>query len=195
MRLSDQDIENKLKSGVLKIIPYPSIERINGVTVDICLGNRFRTFNEHTAAFIDLSGPKHEISATLDRIMSNEIIIPKNEAFFLHPGELVLAVTLESIMIPTNLVGWIDGRSSLARLGLMIHATSHRIDPGWQGCIVLECYNSGKLPLVLRPGMLICALSFELLSDTVARPYNIRKNAKYCGQYGADISRIDMDKI
>lgn len=98
--------------------------------------------------------------------MSDEIILPEGEAFFLHPGELALAVTLESVTIPDDLVGWLDGRSSLARLGLMVHVTAHRIDPGWQGCIVLEFYNSGKLPLALRPGMLIGALSFEPLSGS-----------------------------
>lgn len=70
-------------------------------------------------------------------------------------------MTLESVTLPADLVGWLDGRSSLARLGLMVHVTAHRIDPGWSGCIVLEFYNSGKLPLALRPGMLIGALSFE----------------------------------
>ncbi len=73
-------------------------------------------------------------------------------------------MTLESVTLPADLVGWLDGRSSLARLGLMVHVTAHRIDPGWSGCIVLEFYNSGKLPLALRPGMLIGALSFEPLS-------------------------------
>lgn len=108
-------------------------------------------------------------------------------------GELALAVTLESVTIPDDLVGWLDGRSSLARLGLMVHVTAHRIDPGWQGRIVLEFYNSGKLPLALRPGMLIGALSFEPLSGPAARPYNSRQDAKYRGQQGAVASRIDKD--
>ena len=142
---------------------------------------------------IDLSGPKDEVSAALDRVMSDEIVLPEGEAFFLHPGELALAVTLESVTLPDNLVGWLDGRSSLARLGLMVHVTAHRIDPGWQGRIVLEFYNSGKLPLALRPGMLIGALSFEPLSGPAARPYNRRTDAKYKGQQGADASRIDKD--
>ena len=125
--------------------------------------------------------------------MSDEIILTGDEAFFLHPGELALAVTLESVSIPDDLIGWLDGRSSLARLGLMVHVTAHRIDPGWQGKIVLEFYNSGKLPLALRPGMLIGALSFEPLSGPAARPYNRREDAKYKGQQGADASRIDKD--
>lgn len=161
MRLCDRDIEAWLDNGQLEITPRPPVERINGATVDVRLGNQFRTFRGHTAAFIDLSGPKDEVSAALDRVMSDEIVLPEGEAFFLHPGELALAVTLESVTLPDNLVGWLDGRSSLARLGLMVHVTAHRIDPGWQGRIVLEFYNSGKLPLALRPGMLIGALSLN----------------------------------
>ncbi|WP_145588640.1 dCTP deaminase [Yersinia aldovae] len=193
MRLCDRDIEAWLDCGKLGIDPRPPVERINGATVDVRLGNQFRVFNGHTAAFIDLSGPKDEVSAALERVMSEEINLSEGEAFFLHPGELALAVTLESVTIPDDLVGWLDGRSSLARLGLMVHVTAHRIDPGWQGRIVLEFYNSGKLPLALRPGMLIGALSFEPLSGPAARPYNSRQDAKYRGQQGAVASRIDKD--
>lgn len=193
MRLCDRDIEAYLDIGKLVIVPRPPIERINGATVDVRLGNQFRVFLGHTAAFIDLSGPKNEVSAALDRVMSEEIVLPEGEAFFLHPGELALAVTFESVTLPNDLVGWLDGRSSLARLGLMVHVTAHRIDPGWQGCIVLEFYNSGKLPLALRPRMLIGALSFEPLSRPAVRPYNGRQDAKYRDQQGAMSSRIDKD--
>ena len=193
MRLCDRDIEAWLDCEKLVISPRPPIERINGATVDVRLGNQFRVFRGHTAAFIDLSGPKDEVSAALDRVMSDEIVLPEGEAFFLHPGELALAVTLESVTLPNDLVGWLDGRSSLARLGLMVHVTAHRIDPGWQGRIVLEFYNSGKLPLALRPGMLIGALSFEPLSGPAARPYNSRQDAKSRDQQGAVASRIDKD--
>ncbi|AUH01511.1 dCTP deaminase [Pectobacteriaceae bacterium CE70] len=193
MRLCDRDIERWLDDGRLVITPRPPQERINGATVDVRLGHQFRVFCGHTAPFIDLSGPKDEVSAALDRVMSDEINLTEKEAFFLHPGELALAVTLESVTLPDNLVGWLDGRSSLARLGLMVHVTAHRIDPGWQGLIVLEFYNSGKLPLALRPGMMIGALSFEPLSGPAARPYNRRQDAKYKDQKGAVASRIDED--
>ncbi|HFZ1424913.1 TPA: dCTP deaminase [Serratia marcescens] len=193
MRLCDRDIEAWLDSEKLVISPRPPLERINGATVDVRLGNQFRVFRGHTAPFIDLSGPKDEVSAALDRVMSDEIVLPEGEAFFLHPGELALAVTFESVTLPNDLVGWLDGRSSLARLGLMVHVTAHRIDPGWHGRIVLEFYNSGKLPLALRPGMLIGALSFEPLSGLAARPYNSRQDAKYRDQQGAVASRIDKD--
>lgn len=194
MRLCDQDIEAWLDKGWLAIEPRPPVERINGATVDVRLGNGFRTFRGYTASYIDLSGPKAEVAASLERVMSDEIILAADEAFFLHPGELALAVTLESVTLPDNLVGWLDGRSSLARLGLMVHVTAHRIDPGWHGRIVLEFFNSGKLPLALRPGMLIGALSFEPLSRASARPYNQRQDAKYCNQQSAVASRIDKDE-
>ncbi|VAX76954.1 dCTP deaminase [Serratia symbiotica] len=194
MRLCDRDIEAYLDNGKLVISPRPPIERINGATVDVRLGNQFRVFRDHTAAFIDLSGRQNEIRAALDRVMSDVILLPEGEAFFLHPGVLALAVTFESVTLPNNLVGWLDGRSSLARLGLMVHITAHRIDPGWKGCIVLEFYNSGKLPLALRPGMLIGALSFEPLSGSASRPYNSRLDAKYRDQKGAVVSRIETDE-
>lgn len=193
MRLCDRDIEAYLAQNKLKITPPPVASCINGATVDVRLGNQFRTFREHTAPYIDLSGPKEAVSAALERVMSEEIIISEEEAFYLHPGELALAVTLESVSIPDDLVGWLDGRSSLARLGLMVHVTAHRIDPGWQGQIVLEFFNSGKLPLALRPGMTIGALSFELLTGPAARPYHRREDAKYKDQQGAVASRIDKD--
>ncbi|OAT47944.1 deoxycytidine triphosphate deaminase [Proteus hauseri ATCC 700826] len=193
MRLCDRDIIQWLDDGKLVIEPRPPIERINGATADVRLGNQFRVFQGHTAAYIDLSGPKAEVNEALERVMSDEIVLLEGEAFYLHPGELALAVTLESVTLPDNVVGWLDGRSSLARLGLMVHVTAHRIDPGWHGQIVLEFFNSGKLPLALRPGMVIGALSFEPMSGSADRPYNRRQDAKYKNQQGAVGSRISED--
>lgn len=194
MRLCDLDIERYLDEGLISLNPRPDNNQINGATVDVRLGNSFRVFKEHTAPYIDLSGPKEEVSAQLEAVMSDEILIKDGEAFFLHPGELALATTLEEVKLPANIIGWLDGRSSLARLGLMVHVTAHRIDPGWEGKIVLEFFNSGKLPLALRPNMVIGALSFEILSRDAARPYNVRQNAKYKNQQSAVASRIDKDK-
>lgn len=193
MRLCDRDIIQWLDEGKLVIEPRPPVERINGATADVRLGNQFRVFQGHTAAYIDLSGPKNEVNEALERVMSDEIVLPEGGAFYLHPGELALAVTLESVTLPDNVVGWLDGRSSLARLGLMVHVTAHRIDPGWHGHIVLEFFNSGKLPLALRPGMVIGALSFEPMSGSADRPYNRRQDAKYKNQQGAVGSRISED--
>ena len=193
MRLCDQDIEQYLRDGKIAIEPMPDSSMISGVSVDIRLGNEFRVFQDHTAPFIDLSGPRTEVQEAMNSVMSDEIFIPDGEAFFLHPGELALAVTYESVTLPADIVGWLDGRSSLARLGLMVHVTAHRIDPGWSGQIVLEFYNSGKLPLALRPKMKIAALNFETMSAAAERPYNKRDDAKYKDQKGAVASRISED--
>lgn len=193
MRLCDKDIQNLIEQKKIIISPKPDRSMISGVSVDICLGNKFRVFQDHNAPFIDLSGPKDEVQAAMNTVMSDEIHIADGEAFFLHPGELALAVTHESVTLPADIVGWLDGRSSLARLGLMVHVTAHRIDPGWSGQIVLEFYNSGKLPLALRPKMKIAALNFETMSGEAENPYNKRADAKYKGQTGAVASRISQD--
>ena len=194
MRLCDTDIERYLDDGIISLTPRPDNDKINGDNHRCTLGNSFRVFREHSAPYIDLSGPKEEVSAQLESVMSDEIIIGDDEAFFLHPGELALSVTLESVKLPSNIVGWLDGRSSLARLGLMVHVTAHRIDPGWEGKIVLEFFNAGKLPLALRPNMAIGALSFEVLSGHAEKPYYARKDAKYKNQQSAVSSRINEDK-
>ncbi|GAA6206097.1 MULTISPECIES: dCTP deaminase [Thalassotalea] len=194
MRLCDSDIEKLIEQERIVISPKPDETMISGVSVDIRLGHEFRVFQDHTAPYIDLSGPKEEMQKAMNSVMSDEIVIPDGEAFFLHPGELALAVTYESVTLPDDIVGWLDGRSSLARLGLMVHVTAHRIDPGWSGQIVLEFYNSGKLPLALRPKMKIAALNFETMSGSAQRPYNKRLDAKYKGQMGAVASRISEDE-
>jgi dCTP deaminase len=193
MRLCDRDIEAYIDAGKIQITPRPTPDMISGVSVDIRLGHKFRTFRAYAAAFIDLSGPREEVDHALNSVMSDEIVLSDDEAFFLHPGELALAITLESVTLPADIVGWLDGRSSLARLGLMVHVTAHRIDPGWSGNIVLEFYNSGRLPLALRPNMKIGALNFETMTGEAARPYNKRVDAKYQQQTGALASRISQD--
>jgi len=194
MRLCDRDIKKYLDEGIISLDPRPSDDVISGLTIDVRLGHEFRTFKDYVASYIDLSGPKDEVNAQLDKVMSEEIYISDDEVFFLHPGQLALAVTYESVMLPDNVAGWLDGRSSLARLGLMVHVTAHRIDPGWDGKIVLEFFNSGHLPLALKPMMSIGALSFEVLSGHAQHPYNKRANAKYKNQKGAVASRISEDK-
>lgn len=194
MRLCDRDIIEALDKGGIQIHPRPGTERISGVSVDLLLGPRFRVFSSHATPYIDLSGSREEMNAAIEKVMSEEIVIPAGEAFFLHPGELALGATWDAITLPDDIVGWLDGRSSLARLGLMVHVTAHRIDPGWSGNIVLEFYNSGKLPLALRPGMAIGAISFEPMSGPADRPYRKRPDAKYRGQDGPLASRIGEDK-
>jgi dCTP deaminase len=193
MRLSDTHIKEYIAQQRIIIEPSPTDEMISGVTADIRLGNKFRVFQDHTAAYVDLSGPKDQLNKAMESIMSDEIVLKEGDAFFLHPGELALAMTYEKVTLPADIVGWLDGRSSLARLGLMVHVTAHRIDPGWSGNIVLEFYNSGKLPLALRPMMKIGAMSFETMSGPAENPYNTRKDAKYKDQTSAVASRISDD--
>ena len=190
MRLTDTEIEAYLAKGIIGVEPAPQTQNISGVTLDIHLGNEFRVLQDHAAPYIDISGPRSEIEQAINQVMSDPIHLSDERAFFIHPGEFALAVTHEAITLPDDMVGWLDGRSSLARLGLMVHVTAHRIDPGWSGQIVLEFYNGGKLPLALRPGMKIGAISFETLNQPCARPYNKRLDAKYKGPQGAVASRI-----
>lgn len=193
MRLSDNSIIEALNSGNISIEPRPSDESITGVTADLHLGNRFRVFSSHTTPYIDLSGSREEMNTAVDRVMSDEVVIEGDDAFFLHPGELALGITHESVTLPDDIVGWLDGRSSLARLGLLVHVTAHRIDPGWSGNIVLEFYNAGKLPLALRAGMSIGAISFEAMTTPAERPYRIRKDAKYKDQDGPLASKLSEE--
>jgi dCTP deaminase len=193
MRLSDGDIIQAIEEQRIKLSPQPDIDSISGISVDLRLSNSFRVFSNNSVSFLDLSGDRDELNKNIDRVMSKEIVLENDEPLFIHPGELVLGSTLESVEIPDNLVGWLDGRSSLARLGLMVHVTAGRIDPGWKGQVVLEFYNLGKIPLALRPEMIICALSFETLSSPAQRPYRLRENAKYKNQHGAISSRMGDD--
>ncbi len=194
MRLCDRDIIAALNDERIRIQPRPDDRVVSGVSVDLRLGHRFRVFSSHTIPFIDLSGSREAVDRAVEKVMGDEVVVDDQATFVLHPGELALGITLESITLPDDLVGWLDGRSSLARLGLMVHVTAHRIDPGWSGNIVLEFFNSGKLPLALRPGMAIGAMSFETLSGPAQRPYKKRDDAKYRDQSGPLASRISEDR-
>lgn len=189
-RLSDRDILVALEKGRIRFTNGPSLEDISGCTIDLHLGYGFRVFNAHTVGHIDCA---HFPQAMIDQAMSGEIIVMPPDAFFLHPGELALGATMESVTIGNDLVGWLDGRSSLARLGLMVHMTAHRIDPGWSGEIVLEFFNAGKFPIILRPAMPIAAISFETLSSPALWPYGKRQKAKYQNQQGPVASRFCLN--
>ncbi len=192
MKLSDVHILEKIAAGKIIINPSVPNENIGSFSIDLRLGNHFRMF-KHTECppFIDLGTPD-SIFAMCDQFME-EILIDDDKAFYLHPGELALGITIERLSLPNDIAGRLDGRSSLARLGLMVHITAHTIDPGWDGRITLEFANIGKLPLALRPGMRICAVSFETLSGPTTRPYGKKMGAKYTGQDGPFSSRIDRE--
>lgn len=143
------------------------------------LGNEFGFSRPDTAAFIDLSGPKEEMAEAINRVMSDEIIIPDGEAFTSHPGELAFAASLESVTLPANTVGWLDGRSSLARLGLMVHVTAHRRS-GLALAGLCSNFTTGRLLLALRPKM-VTAPELRGAFGPAACPYN-NANAKYKSQ-------------
>lgn len=194
MKLSDTDILEHIRIGKIKIDPMPADSMINGASVDLRLGPEFRIFSMHTASHIDLGLGRDEIKAAIDRVMSDEMVLGKDDVFYLHPGELALGVTLEKVELSDDICGTINGRSSLARLGLMVHSTAHFVDPGWSGKIVLEFFNCGRLPLGLRAGMSVCAIAFEPLSSPAKRHYRARQDAKYAGQTGATASRIAHER-
>ncbi len=193
MRLSDRDLKSAIADGSIKMTPQLDDKDIHSVSCDLSLGHEFRVFAGHHVQCIDLGGDSGSLKESLDRLMSEPIFIAQGERIIIHPGELILGVTHEHIQIDAAHVGWLDGRSSLARLGLMIHVTSHRIDPGWSGQVVLEFYNSGKIPLALAPGMKICAINFEKLSSPAERAYTERSCSKYKHQKGAVCSKISQD--
>ena len=194
MVLSDNDIRKALQAGDIVLEPCPPLERIRGASLDLCLGNSFRLLSRQDTSHIDLWLSRDELRKTIDRVMGEEIVLEHDNAFYLHPGELALGVTQESVTLPADMCGLLNGRSSLARLGLMVHATAHVIDPGWSGRIVLEFFNCGRLPLGLKPGMAICALMFARLSSAAVHPYSARADAKYRNQKGAVASLLAMER-
>jgi dCTP deaminase len=120
--------------------------------------------------------------------------VKKGEKFIMQPGDFVLAVTLEKISISPRLLGRLEGRSSLGRLGIVVHSTASIFDPGWDGQAVLELGNLGRMAVALYPGMRICAMTFEQLSSEAQTPYTKKKDAKYKFQKGPDESKISREK-
>ncbi len=191
MKLSDVDVREKIKTGKIIIEPTLSEQQIGSFSIDLRLGNYFRIFRPTKSPYIDLGAV--DSAYTMSEQLMENIYIPNDGVFYLHSGELALGITLEKLTLPNDLVGWLDGRSSLARLGLMIHITAHTIDPGWEGNITLEFVNIGQIPLALRPKMRICAISFEPLTSPSACPYTQKANAKYIGQSEPLRSQIDRE--
>lgn len=193
MKLSDTDIWRYLDEGKLQIDPLPTKSQVGTMSVDLQLGNWFRSFRPGKASFVDLAPPEGEPTANLEELMTTTEV-QGNEPFYLHPGDFALGITIQKVTLPHDLAGRLDGRSSLARLGLMVHATAHTIDPGWNGRITLEFFNCGKLPLAMRPGMRICAISFETLMSPVSQAYAEREQSKYKEQLMPLPSRIGQER-
>jgi len=125
--------------------------------------------------------------------MMSEIRVKDKEPFILQPGDFVLATTMESFTLPSDLLARLEGRSSLGRLGIVVHSTASVFDPGWNGVAVLELGNLGRMPVALYPGMRICALTFEELKHPATIPYDRKKSAKYSHQSAPEPSKISDD--
>ncbi len=122
--------------------------------------------------------------------MTTEITVKVKEPFILQPGDFCLATTVERFTLPDNLLARLEGRSSLGRLGIVVHSTASIFEPGWDGVVVMELGNLGRMPVALYPGMRVCALTFEELSSPAEIPYNKKKSAKYSGQKSPLPSKI-----
>lgn len=190
MILSDGDIVKALKSGRIKITPKIDTKtQLGSCSVDLRLGKQFRVFNHSKFAYIDPTNPK------LSTNMMAEVKLTDGEPFILQPGDFVLATTMETVKLPDDLVGRLEGRSSLGRLGIVVHSTASIFDPGWEGMVVMELGNLGRMPVALYPGMRICSMTFEELSSPATVPYSKKKSAKYANQKSPIVSKISEDAL
>ena len=186
MILSDAMLLESLERGELRFDPpIDRDQQVQPASIDLRLGSTFRVFNYGNHALIDPSDP-------IDVEELTELVTLNERPFILHPGAFVLGSTLEYVTIPTNLVGRLEGRSSIGRLGVIVHATAGFIDPGFEGTITLEISNAGKIPVALHPGMRICQLTL-LETGPVLRPYGTARHSKYQGQREPTASRITLD--
>ena len=189
MVLSDRDIKKALLQGRIAITPKPDFsEQLGSCSIDLRLGATFRIFEYSKNAYIDPSKKDYSNEIT------KEVKIKKGEKFIIQPGDFVLAVTLERVKIAPDLMGRLEGRSSLGRLGLVVHSTASIFDPGWDGKPVLELGNLGRMAVSLTVGMRICAMTFEQLSSVADTPYVKKSSAKYKFQKSPIESKIHEEK-
>ena len=190
MILSDRDIKKAIESGRVKIdTSQPELfPHIHASSMDLRLGNTFKLYEHSKFAVLD---PKQPESF---RGNMRTITIADGDPFIVQPGEFVLGVTREQITVPDDLVVRVEGRSSLGRLGIIVHSTAGFIDPGFSGTITLEISNLNRLPVALYPGMRVCQLAFEQMSSPAETPYNKKPGSKYQGQMLPEESRLALDK-
>lgn len=181
MILSDRSIREALCAGRIGIDPLED-GAIQPSSVDLRLDRSFRVFLNHTMGHIDVRKDLAELTEQVD--------IEPDHVFMLHPGEFVLASTLERVSLPDDLVGRLEGKSSLGRLGLLIHSTAGFVDAGWDGHLTLELSNVASLPITLYPNMRIGQISFLQMTTAADNPYGSGANhSKYQGQRGPTPSR------
>jgi dCTP deaminase len=183
MILSDRTIREEIEAGRIVIDPFdPAC--VQPSSVDLHVDAQFRVFANARYPYIDV---KQEMPDLTDLVE-----VKQDEPFILHPGEFVLGSTLERVAVPNDLVARLEGKSSLGRLGLLIHSTAGYVDPGWDGYLTLELSNVANLPITLYPGMRIGQISFFRLTTEADAPYGAAGN-KYQGQRGPTASRSFRD--
>ncbi len=188
MVLSDTDILQYIRDGKIKITPEPDLEtQLGSCSIDFRLSNTFRVFEHSKYPYIDL---RTRIDA--DDLM-RRVDVPDGDAFTMQPGEFVLAATQEKLELANDVMARLEGRSSLGRLGIIVHSTAGLFDPGWVGTATLELGNLGRMPVKLYPGMRICAFTFEQLSSPAKVPYQLKPANKYAGQDGPETSRFSEE--
>lgn len=181
MILSDRSLREELAAGRIVIEPLDE-KCIQPSSIDVKVSNLFRVFRNHTAGIIDVKQDLEDLTEMVS--------IPEDGVFMLHPGEFVLGSTLERIALPDDLVARIEGKSSLGRLGLLIHSTAGFIDAGFDGHITLELSNVASLPITIYPGMKIGQVSFVRMTTPADNPYGKgAMGSKYQGQRGPTPSR------
>jgi dCTP deaminase len=179
--LSDRDIRAEIDCGRVRLKPYDEA-MVQPSSIDVRLDKSFRLFDNHMYAFIDPAEDQPDLTHLIE--------VQRDEPFILHPGEFVLGSTLERITLPDDLVARLEGKSSLGRLGLLIHSTAGFIDPGWDGHVTLELSNVANLPITIYFGMKIGQLSFVQMTEPAGTPYGAGElGSKYQGQQGPTPSR------
>jgi dCTP deaminase len=181
MILSDRSIREELASGRIVIDPLDD-SFIQPSSVDLTIDRFFRVFRNHTTPIIDVKKNLEDLTELVE--------IPQDGVFILHPGEFVLGSTAERVKLPTDLVARLEGKSSLGRLGLLIHSTAGFVDAGWDGHLTLELSNVATLPITLYPAMKIGQISFIRMTTEADVPYgSAAVGSKYQGQRGPTPSR------
>jgi dCTP deaminase len=180
--LSDRTIREEVEAGRIEIDPFdPAC--LQPSSVDLHVDAVFRVFHNARYPYIDVRKPMEDLTEVVQ--------VKDGEAFILHPGEFVLGATKERIRLPEDLVARLEGKSSLGRLGLLIHSTAGYVDPGWDGFLTLELSNVANLPITLYPGMKIGQISFFRLTTAAETPYGSeRAGSKYQGQRGPTPSKF-----
>ncbi|MCP4523657.1 MAG: dCTP deaminase [Candidatus Gracilibacteria bacterium] len=189
MILSDSAIKKRIASGNLGIETFGDYDiqkQIGPASLDFRLGNTFKIYKKSRQTVIDAK-------EGIDDDHVEIITVNHGEKFVLHPGDFVLGVTLEKIKIPYDLVARCEGRSSIGRLGIIIHSTAGFIDPGFEGTITLEMTNINEVPVALYAGMRIGQFAFECIEGTVENTYDKRVGSKYMHQVIPEESRISRD--